>query len=68
MDGNVENGGVDVSSGYIFENSHTLSQCEDSSTFKDMDGYFEFFYGDVSCGYVFFKQPHSLPMWISKYL
>ena len=27
-----------VSSGYGFINSHPLSQFEDSSTFKDMDG------------------------------
>ena len=28
----------DVSSGNGFINIHTISQCDDSSTFKDMDG------------------------------
>ena len=39
----------DVSSGYAFINRHTLYQCDDSSTFKDMDGGVENF--DVSSGY-----------------
>ena len=39
----------DVSSVCGFINSHTLSQCEYSSHFKDMDGDVENF--DVSCGY-----------------
>ena len=37
----------DVSSGYGFLNRHTLSQCEDSSTLKDMDGDVEKSDGDV---------------------
>ena len=53
MDGNVENGGVDVSSGYIFENSHTLSQCEDSSTFNNIDDDVGKGDGDVISGCVF---------------
>ena len=39
----------DVSSGYGFIDSHTISQCDDSSTFKDMDGDVE--KGDVSIVY-----------------
>ena len=39
----------DVSSGYGFINSHTVYQCDDSSTFKDMDGDVE--NCDVSSGY-----------------
>ena len=39
----------DVSSGYGFINSHTLSQCEYSGTFRDMDGGVE--KGDVSSRY-----------------
>ena len=37
----VENGDGAVSSGYGFLNIHTLFQCKDSSTFKDMDEYVE---------------------------
>ena len=48
MDGDVEKGDGGVSSGYgVF--SHNLSQYEDSSTFKDMDGDVEKV--DVSSGY-----------------
>ena len=50
MDGDVEKSDGDVSSGHGFYNSHTLSQCEDSSTFKEMDGDFE--KGDVISGYI----------------
>ena len=41
----------DVSHGNIVINSRTLFQCDDSSTFKDMDGYVEIC--DVSSGYGF---------------
>ena len=40
---------VDVSSGNGFINSHTLSQCDDSSIFKDMDDDVD--KGDVSSVY-----------------
>ena len=39
----------DVNSGYFFINSHTLYQCEDTSTFKDINGDVE--KGDFSSGY-----------------
>ena len=39
----------DVSSGYIFISSHTISQCKDSSNFKEMYGDVE--KGDVSIVY-----------------
>ena len=42
-----------VSSGYYFLNSHTLSQCEDSSKFKKIDDDVEDGDGDVSSGYGF---------------
>ena len=48
----VSNNG-DVSSEYGFKNIHTLSQCEYSITFKDMDGDVEKGDGDVSCRYSF---------------
>ena len=40
----------EVSSGYGFINSRNISQCEDSSNFKDMYGGFNKV--DVSSGYV----------------
>ena len=43
----------DMSSGYGFLNRHTLSQCEDSSTFKNIDDDVEKFHGDVSSVYGF---------------
>ena len=49
----------DVSIRYVFLNSHTLSQCEDSSRFKNIDDDVEKDDGDVSCGYVFVNS-HTL--------
>ena len=49
MDGDFEKGDGDVGSGYVFINSHTLSQRDDSSTFKNIDGGVD--KGDVSSGY-----------------
>ena len=51
MDGDVENVDGDVSSGYVLKNRHTLYQCEYSSTFKEMAGYFESC--NVSNGYCY---------------
>ena len=45
----------DVSSGYGSLNSHTLPQCEYSSTFKKIDEDVEKGDGDVSIGNVFFN-------------
>ena len=49
MDGYVEKGDGDVSSGYGFKNSNNLFQSEYSGNFKDIDGDVE--NGDVSSGY-----------------
>ena len=46
---NVENVYGDVRSGYDFQNGHNLSQCDDSITFKNIDGDVD--KGDVSIGY-----------------
>ena len=43
----------DGSSGYRLFKSHTLYQCEYSSTFKETDGYVGKGYGDLSSGYSF---------------
>ena len=43
----------DVSIGWVFLNRHTISQCEDSSTFNNSDDYVEKDDGDVSSGYSF---------------
>ena len=53
MDGDVEKGDCDVSSVCGFFNSHTLYQCEYSSTLKNMDEDAEKSDGDVSSGYDF---------------
>ena len=49
----------DVRSVYGFINSHTLSQCDDTSTFKDIGGYVENFDVSSECGsmnsHTFFK-------------
>ena len=59
MNGYVEKGDGDVSSGYIFLNSHTLYQCEYSITFKEIGGGVEKGDGDVSSGYGFINS-HTL--------
>ena len=51
----------DMSSGYGFETSHTLSQFIYYSTFKNIYNDFEKGDGDVISGYGFFKQPHYIP-------
>ena len=43
----------DVSSGYVFLDSHTLSQCEDPINFKNIYDDVEKVDGDVSSGYGF---------------
>ena len=43
----------DMSSGYGFLNSHNISQCEYSSTFKKINDDVEEGDGDVSSGYGF---------------
>ena len=48
-----DSGNGDVSSGYGFKNSHTLSKCEESSTFKEMHVDVEKGDGDVISGYEF---------------
>ena len=42
----------DVCSGHGFLNSHTIHQCEDPSSFKNIDDDFEKGYGYVSSGFV----------------
>ena len=42
----------DLSSGYVFLNSRTISQCEDLITFKNIADDVEKGDGDVSSGYV----------------
>ena len=49
----------DVSSGYGPSNIHTLSQCEDSSKFKGMDGDVGKGDGDMSSGNAFLNS-HTL--------
>ena len=53
MDGDVEKGDGDVSSGCVFFNIPIISQCKYSSTFKEMDKYVENSDDDVSNGYGF---------------
>ena len=57
---NCDSNNGDMSSWHGFKNSHTIYQCKDSSTFKDINGNVEKGDCDVSSGYGVLNS-HNIP-------